>query len=403
MRLLLVHNHYQLPGGEDVVAKREAEMLRWAGHEIIEYTRSNSEINKFSIPKRAGLFFRYTWSLDSFRDLNRLLEKAKPDIAHFHNNFALISPSGYYACQSFDVPVVQTLHNPRLLCPAAVFYRDGRLCLDCLGKRFAWPGVAHACYRNSRMQTLSVATSNAIHRAIGTWNGAVTAYIASTEFYRQKFIKGGIPAHKIKVKPHFVDRDPIAVERPVGGAGGYALFVGRLQKEKGIDVILRAWEKLAHIPLKIRGEGPMMTQVRTAISEGRLQQGEIIGRLNEEDLARLIKGAMILVWPSGGYYETFGLVAIEAFACGIAVLATGQGVPAELVDDGETGLLFSPGDAEDLAAKVRWASEHPDEMRRMGARARRVYEEKYTPEVNYRQLMAIYEEAIEERRSGRQR
>ena len=395
MRVLLVHNQYQQSGGEDTIMEMEGQLLRQADHKVIEYLRSNVEIDSLSLWQKIGLPKRMIWASDTVRELHDLIERHKPDIAHFHNTFLMISPAAYYVCRELGVPVVQSLHNPRLMCPAASLYRRGRVCEDCLGKAIPWPGIVHACYRNSRSQTAAVAAMLASHRMFGTWQRLVDTYIVFTEFYRRKFIEAGLPPERIKVKPHFVDDDPGPINEMLGG---YALFIGRLDPAKGVRTLMQAWKLVNSFPLKIRGDGHLLEEVRAVISQEEMDSVELVERLPRNELFDLIKGAKFLVWPSEGYYETFGLVAIEAFACRVPVLASRVGVMAEIVEDGVTGLHFTPGDAEDLAAKVRWAVEHPDEMRVMGSNARRVYEKKYTPEINYRQLMAIYQEAMAENR-----
>jgi len=233
----------------------------------------------------------------------------------------------------------------------------------------------------------------ASHRLVGTWDRFVDRYIVFTNFYREKFIEGGLPEDKIRVKPHFVASDP-GVSRIFRRS--YALFIGRLDPEKGLRTLLNAWRKIDIIPLLIRGEGQCLGEVQDFIEENKKNKIKLVDRLSRSKLFDLIKGANFLVWPSEGYYETFGLVAIDAFACGVPVIASRIGVLAENIEDGVTGLHFKAGNAEDLASKVNWAAEHPEEMRKMGLNARRVYERKYSSEANYRRLMEIYQEAIAE-------
>lgn len=389
MKTLFVHNHYQLSGGEDEVFLRESELLRSKGHEVLEYVRNNGEIREYGVWDRATLSLRTVWAWDTARELREILRKEKPRIAHFHNTFPLISPAAYYACQEGRIPVVQTLHNPRLLCPAATLFRDNRVCELCLGKSFPWPGVAYSCYRGSRIQTTVVAAMLATHHWLGTWRNRVSLFVCSTDFYRKKFIAGGLPADKIVLKPHFIAPDP-GIH---GGKGDYALFVGRLAIEKGVGTLVDAWKYLKNYPIKVRGDGPLLPRVRDLRSCDGLEI-EIVPQLSRTELMNLFKGARFLIWPSLGYYETFGLVAIEAFACGVPVIASRLGAMAEIVEDGRTGLHFTAGDPEDLAAKVEWAWTHPQEMEAMGRNARAEYEAKYTPERNYEMLIGIYRRAI---------
>jgi glycosyltransferase involved in cell wall biosynthesis len=389
MKILSVHNSYQQHGGEDEVVCSQRNLLRAAGHRVVEYVRSNDEIRGYSIWSKATLGVRTVWAWDSARALRELLKREKPDVAHFHNTFPLISPAAYATCQEAGIPVVQSLDNPRLICPAATLYRDGHLCEDCLGKRFAWPGVLHACYRGSRVQTGVVASMLTVHRYLNTWNKQVSIYVVAADFYRRKFAEAGLPARKIAVKPHFVSPDP-GQTRDVQG---YVLFIGRLAAEKGVGTLLKAWERLKSVPLKIRGEGPLQDVVRERARDTSYRV-EVVPRLPKKDLLGLVKGARFLVWPSEGYYETFGMVAVEAFACGVPVVASRVGVMAEIVEDGRTGLHFTAGDEADLAAKVEWAWTHAEEMQEMGRAARREFEEKYTGAANYRRLMVIYGQAM---------
>jgi len=397
LRVLLVHNKYQLSGGEDEVYEREKELLTTQGHEVIEYVRHNCEILDYGVRQRLSLGFRTAWAWDSYYDLTRIIRATKPAVAHFHNWFPLISPSAYHACASRKVPVVQTLHNPRLLCPAATCYRAGVECKDCFRRIVPWPAIVHACYRGSRAQSAAVAFALSVHNLLRTWRVCVDRYIASTEFYRERFIEGNLPANKIMIKPHFVREDP----GPATGMRNHGLFVGRLSREKGVACLLEAWRALPQIPLKIRGEGPLAGAVFEFAKTRSFVQ--ILPRLRRCELYDSMKSAAFLVWPSEGLYETFGLVAIEAFACGLPVIASRAGAMEEVVCDGKTGLLFRPGDAEDLASKVNWAWAHPEELKRMGRAARLEYETKYSSEKNYPMLMTIYESVMNHRKSYAER
>jgi len=389
LRVLIIHNTYQQPGGEDEVAEREAALLERAGHEVIRYTRSNNELAALKPWQKARAAVDVIWARDAVADLRQILRDRRPDVAHVHNTFSRISPAAYYACAEAGVSVVQSLHNPRLICPSANFYRAGRTCEACLGRSVPWPGVLHGCYHNSRLQTAVVAGMLTTHRLLGTWSRRVQAYIVFTEFYRQKFIAAGLPAQKVFVKPHFVAPDPGARS---SGPGSYALFVGRLDPEKGLKTLLAAWQELRDIPLKIRGDGQLRETVERSLgTEG---SWELVPRLSTQELSELVKGARFLVWPSLGHFETFGLVALEAFACGVPVIASRTGVASEIVRAGQHGLHFAPGDPADLAAKVRYAWENQDYMVQLGRQARREFELRYTPEENYEMLMAIYRRVL---------
>ncbi|HYW66868.1 MAG TPA: glycosyltransferase [Candidatus Dormibacteraeota bacterium] len=390
MKILLVHNTYQHQGGEDVILREESRLLESHGHVVIHYERDNDELRGRSGLGALAAAGQTVWSFSSYGAVNEILKKEKPDLAHFHNTFPLISPSAYYACAKEGVPVVQTLHNYRLLCPAASMVRDGKVCESCLGRAIPWPGVVHACYRGSRPATLATAAMLAVHRALRTYREKVNVYIALSEFARGKFIEGGLPADRIVVKSNFVaDRTTRQASR-----GDYALFVGRLSEEKGPQLLPTAWQAMkSQIPLRIVGDGPLWKPLREDIErDGLALRIELMGRRSPDEVASLIGGARVLIAPSI-CYETFGLTVVEAYSCGRPVIVSRIGALAEIVQDGVTGLHFEPGNAADLAAKVEWAWNHPDAMAEMGRAARREYEAKYTPEINYQILMRIYEQA----------
>ncbi|ARV58405.1 glycosyl transferase family 1 [Nostocales cyanobacterium HT-58-2] len=384
MRILTVHNHYQIRGGEDECHEAEVSLLRERSHCVDAYEEKNDRVSELGSLRVAA---KTIWSQEVYQTLRRLFTQRRYDVVHVQNFFPLISPSVYYAARAEGVPVVQTLHNYRLLCPNALFFRNGSICEDCLGKFIPSPGVLHGCYRNSQVATGGVATMLTVHRAMSTWTKMVDLYIALTEFARQKFIEGGLPAEKIVVKPNFVSFDPGLGE----GRGGYALFVGRLSVEKGLDTLLSAWEHLGiKIPLRIVGDGPLADQVVEATK--RLPQVKWLGRRPMAEVYALMGEAMFLVFPSK-WYETFGRVAVEAFAKGTPVIAANIGAIAELVESGRTGFHFRPGDTEDLIAKVEWALSNPAKLAQMRQEARAEFEAKYTAQKNYEKLIEIYTKA----------
>ena len=390
MRILILHNSYKYKGGEDVVATGEAALLRERGQEVSLQTVSNDSIQ--GLLSKAVTAWQAPYSRWGRRETLRFVNEFAPDVVHVHNFFPQLSPSVYDACCDAGVPVVQTLHNYRTICPGSLLMRDGKPCDDCI-QGTPYQAVLHGCYRGSTLGSLVVARMVDYHRRQGTWANKVDRFVALTEFSKGKFVEAGFPSEKIVVKPNFVVT--AETERFVDADRRGALFVGRLSEEKGVETLLRAWESV-DFPLRIIGDGPLMDRVRGQASGTIAMLGRKEPKQINEEMAR----AAFLVVPSE-YVGTFGLQIIEAFAQGLPVITSGLGARRELVKDNVTGLHFTTGDAVDLAKKVLWASEHPEEIRRMGQNAQRVYEEKYTPETNYRQLMAIYEEAIEENRRNR--
>ena len=385
VKILLVHNYYQQTGGEDLVVADEARLLESRGHEVVRYTAHNDQVSSLS---KLTLAQRTIWNQKTCRELRSVIAQHRPQIVHVHNTLPLLSPSVYYAAGAERLPVVQTLHNYRLMCPAAVCFRSGHICTDCVGKPVAWPAIRHACYRGSRSASAAIAAMLSVHRLIGTWQHKMSVYIALTAWARDMFIEAGVPPDKLVVKPNFVDPDPGAGS----GSGDYAVFVGRLSAEKGIQTLLRAWRVVGpQVRLLIIGEGPLASSVAAATHD--LPSVTWLERRNPPEIASILRDAKFLVFPSE-CYETFGRVIVEAFATATPVIAAGHGAAAELVADGVTGFHFRPGDPSDLAAKVLHLNSHPPVRVQMRAAARKEFEDRYTADVNYRLLLAIYRQAI---------
>jgi glycosyltransferase involved in cell wall biosynthesis len=384
---LVVHNRYKQPGGEDAVVRAESALLAKMGHSVDLWLKSNDSI---SGPVRAcTTALQSVYSIQHAREMQRRIREFRPDVVHIHNFFPILSPSIHIACRRAAVPVVQTLHNFRLLCPAAILRSPrGHRCDRCAQRWIPWPAFARGCYRGSHLASLAVANLLAIHRMLDTWNRSVSQFIALSRFAREKFVAGGIAAEKIAVKPNFVDRDP-----GLGtGRGGFALFVGRLTSEKGLGTLLDAWARLSPGPrLKIIGEGPLAPR---GLHKGNtMAEIEWLGPLGREQVREAMSRATVLILPST-WFEAFPLVIAEAFAAGLPIIASRLGTMAEIITDGKNGMLFDAGDAGALARVVRWAFSHPYELEAMRYSARSAYERKYTAEVNYSQLMAIYKAAM---------
>lgn len=379
MKILIAHNAYQHRGGEDAVVDAEVALLRGYGHEVEVYQLHNDALNQMS---RAAAATTAIWSRQSASDIDALCDRFRPDVIHVHNTFPLISPSLYWAAAKRKVPVVQTLHNFRLLCPQAIFLREGKICEDCIGK-VPWRSVTRKCYRESAMQSAVLTGMLTAHRAIGTYRERVTRYIALNKFARDKYVAGGLPAERFRIKPNFV---PSSTQPTWENRNG-GLYVGRLSSEKGLDVLAAAVRLNGDAGVQVIGSGPLEPLAKDAFGE------RYLGYRPLEDIMRRMESARFLVLPSI-CYENSPRTIVEAFSCGLPVIASRLGALVDIVKDGKTGLLFEPGNATDLAAKMAWAASHPEEMARMGKAAREEYEAEFTPERNYEMLMDIYEDAI---------
>ena len=390
MKIALVHNYYQVAGGEGVVVSNEKKLLESKDNQVVEFTKSNHEIYNLGVNGKIRLAAKTIYNWEVKREFEAFVKREEPDIVHFHNTFPLISPSVYGVCNKHNIPAIQTLHNYRLLCPSSVLYREGRICEDCLGKKIPLNSVINSCYRGSATQTGVVAAMLGVHNLLGTWRNQIDVFIALTKFAKQKMVQGGFPERKIIVKPNFTDE-------PAGWSsesGSYALFVGRLSQEKGIVNLINSWKYLgANIPLRIVGDGPLSGFVKE--SSKKLKGVEWFGRKSRKDILRLMKNACFLVFPSEWYEGGFPLVVIESFSSGLPVISSKVGGMTSLIKHGQTGLHFSAGSMTDLIRQVKWAIENPKTMKHMRSKVRIEYEMYYSSETSYKSLMGIYKTAIE--------
>lgn len=389
-RVLQVHNYYQIGGGEDSVFEAEGHLLKRKGHKVLCYTADNDGVEGLSLPVLAQ---RTIWNKQAGAEIAAIVRREDVDVVHFHNTLPLISPAGYWGARRAGAAVVQTLHNYRLICPGALLYRDGRPCETCIGKSFATAAIRHRCYRGSRVASAAVATMNATHRALGTWRNAIDRYIAITEFAREKFIRGKLPADKLVVKPNFLNEDP-----GIGtGSGGFALFVGRLDVAKGIHTLLKAWSSdNAHgLPkLVIVGDGPLAPEVETACTNGRI---EWLGWKDRTDVLGLMRKAGVLLFPSEWYEGGTPMTLIEAFASGLPIVASDLGTMRTMIETGVNGLLVPTGDASAFAETSASILSDAERYAAMRQAARKTFGDFYAADRNYEILMQIYSEAIHER------
>jgi glycosyltransferase involved in cell wall biosynthesis len=380
MKILIGHTHYQQAGGEDAVVRNEIALLRSNGHEVRLVEMSNEAFNALSWPAKFKNILNWHWSDKNFKLLQEECRRFQPDIAHFHNTFFMMTPSVYSACRSMGVPVVQTLHNFRLLCSNALFFRQGKVCEECQTSLLD-RGIRYGCYRGSRFLTWAVVRMLKKHWRQKTWQDNIDAFIVLSDFARQKFITKGLSPDKCWLKPNFVLTDPgQRVEHQP-----YFVFAGRLSAEKGVKTLIDAFKKLPDVKLVVMGEGPLkdpsVPNIRWA------------GFLQGEEYIKTVKGACAVIVPSV-CYENFPMAIAEAFACGVPVIASRLGSMQEIVKDGQTGVLFNAGDARDLAEKIQSLAIDPARIQQLGKAARDAYIKQYSAKANYEQLMSIYKHVM---------
>jgi glycosyltransferase involved in cell wall biosynthesis len=381
-RVLQVHTRYRQAGGEDEVVAAERRLLEEAGLLVgqVIFDNPGPGGNRISAPLTQGV--AAVWSRSAARRVRDAIKANGSQVVHVHNTFVAASPSIYGAAEACGVPVVQTLHNYRLVCPAGTVYRSGRPCIDCLGRVIPWPAVMHACYRGSRAQSAVVASALAVGRAKRTYSRRIAAYLALTKFQRDLLVRGGLPAARVQVVPNFLEPDPGIVGGPRGGF----LFVGRLSEDKGVPTLVRASALVPGL-IRVAGQGQLSWLVEAAAGSGDLQA---LGRLDKNAVFDQLRGSVAMVLPSV-WYEGMPVSALEAFATGTPVIASRIGSLAEIIEDGVTGLLANPGDAGDLADRLRWANDHPDEMQQMGSNARLAYEARYRGSAHLAALLNTYQ------------
>ena len=388
MRILVCHNYYQRPGGEDQVFADEVELLRSAGHAVETFTVHNDDV---AGQGKVSLAAKTLWNRGIARQIAAKVRTHRAEVVHFHNTFPLISPAAYYAARSAGAATVQTLHNYRLLCPGSLFLRDGKVCTTCLGKTIPTPGLIHKCYRGDRAASAVTVGMLATHKIARTYHRAVDLYVALTQFARQKFVEGGFPAHKIVTKPNFILSDHGAGT----GAGGYALYVGRLDEGKGIEVLLPAWKKVTgNHELRILGDGLLAPLVReAAASDTRINW---LGRQPMEAVFKAMGDAAFMILSSV-WFEAMPRTIVEAYSRGTPIVASRIGALAELIEPGKTGYHFTPGDPTDLARQLQIALDRPAETQQMRAQCRSVFESHYTARENVNLLERVYRTALQTR------
>ncbi|HVB83080.1 MAG TPA: glycosyltransferase [Candidatus Binataceae bacterium] len=390
LSVLMAHNYYRqrYPSGENEVFEAESRLLTANGHRVNRYVRKSDSIAAFSAKRRALLPVQVMWSREAYTEIRNIVAETRPDIAHFHNTFPLISVSALRACRELGVPVVQTLHNYRPLCMNGQLFRDGKACSSCVRNPVSWAGMLHRCYRGSLAYSGAMALMQFAQNMVGSYARDVDLFLAPSQWVRQMYIAAGYAAEKISVKPHFVE-DPVA---PYAGERQYALFVGRLSPEKGVPTLVAAWRQLPHIPLIVIGDGPQAEELK-GLSE-QLSNVTCLGSVDRAVVLRYIQRASCLIVPSEAP-ETFGVVAIEGLACGTPVIATKVGALPEIVVHDFNGYLFNRGDAKDLAARVEYLWTHRGYARKLGSNARQDYERRFTAKNNYEQLIREYSKVVE--------
>jgi glycosyltransferase involved in cell wall biosynthesis len=397
LRVVVVHNYYgsSAPSGENNAVNAEIALLRRWGHDVHTFTRESDEIRDHGLRGLMHGGLTFPWNPLEVTRLKTLLHAVKPDVVHVHNTFPLISPGIFWVIRDHAASVL-TMHNYRLFCSSGLLLRDGAICTRCLDESSVMPALRYGCYRHSRIATLPVAHSIALHRSIGTWRSRVDAFIAVTEFQRDKLVTAGLPAGRVHVKSNFFAGNPRVLLW--GERRKAALFVGRLTAEKGVEYLIRGWLEMgASAPaLRIVGDGPLRASLEALATSRGPANIEFLGAVAPAVAVREVAEAALLFIPSIGL-EGFPIVLQEAFAAGTPCAVSDIGSLPILVKDGTNGLVFEARSPTAIAALVRrvWADDAL--LARISAGARASFEANYTEEINHRRLMEIYASALARR------
>lgn len=347
--ILIVHNYYQIPGGEDTVVANEKKMLEEHGYNVVFYSKNNADLKTMSKFKKLFLPINTIFNFSTNWEIRKIIKKEKIDVVHVHNVLNLISPSVYYAARKCRVPVVQTIHNFRLLCPGATFFRDGHICEECVRKGLHC-AVKHKCYRNSKIQTLACVMSTRFHRFTGIYKKI--NYICLTEFNKEKLLSlKQIKKEQIFVKPNFVisTQDVMTFQE----RNDQYIYAGRLDKLKGIPILLEAWKIMgSEAPkLMICGVGEMEDLCREYIEKYHIN-AEMKGFVPNEEVKKLIGQSRGLILPTQ-WYEGFPMSMVESFSVGTPVFCSDLGNAGSIVKEGVNGYKFAPDDPADIVNAIK--------------------------------------------------
>ena len=388
MRILQVHNQYRIRGGECRVVDTERTLLQRAGHTVELFGRRSADLEGSSALRRLEGLARTPWNRATARALAGVVRRDRPDVAHVHNVFPLISPSVYAVLAALGVPVVQTVHNFRLFCPNGLFFRSGQVCEECQ-TRGLFSAVRRRCLHGSFLVSAAYAGGVWMAWRRGLLRNAVTRFIALNHFSADRLVAGGLPSSRMTILGNFVVR---VADAPVQ-KGDYVLYLGRLSPEKGLMTLLEAAGRLPDMQLRIAGTGPMEDEIRRWVVSHPEAKVRLEGLVGGEVKERLIQEALCTVVPSE-WYENFPLSVAESLSLGTAVVATRTGGLPELVEDGVTGFTCEPGDPDSLAGGLAMLVREHGRAGAMGEAALAWARAHISPEAHISGLLDVYRQAV---------
>lgn len=402
MKILFANNYAYIRGGSERVMFDEMALLKSLDITSLLYSRLHPdndqwETQEFFPPhleyEGAGLGNKLRtakeliYSRTTARGLRALIEKHKPDLLHVHNSYGRLTTSIFDATRQMDIPSVMTLHDHKLVCPSYLLMREGQVCELCVTGS-SYQCLFKRCHKGS-LTASAVYVAEAYFTKLFKKYDSVRSFICPSRFLLNKHLQGGVAPEKLIFIPNFIDAKNFT---PQYEGGTYALFAGRLSREKGIMTLLHAMKGL-NIPLKIVGNGPLRGELERYVTEQGLQQVIFEGYQSGEALRNLFQNASFLVFPSE-VYENAPMTILEAYGYGKPLIGADIGGIPEMIVDGETGFLFPPGDAEALRQKIDHLWSQPTLSRDMGKRARQRVEEVYNADIHLEKLLEVYHKAM---------
>ena len=389
MKILVCHNFYRRSSGEDRSVAMDIKLLKNRGHTVIEYTAESEVLESATTFNKFATGLRLIYSPKQSQEIEELVTKENPDVVHVHNVFPLLTPSIYIGLEKTNRPVVQAIRNYRFLCPNGLFYTHGEVCRRCV-EGSLMNAIRYRCLQDSLVQSALYAVSIHVHRSLGTIPNKLGILAALSPFVASQLETYFDGLKDIRVLPNYVD---VSQFRLGELDGGYVAYMGRLSPEKGVLKVVKAMRKLPEINLKIIGTGPSEDAIRAFIQKHNLRNVELLGYIGGLKRFEILRRARCLIVPSQ-WHEPFGRVVLEAYACGVPIIASRMGGLQSLVFENETGLLFEPNDIEKITKHIRYMVNNSKVAAEMGRKGRHLVENEYSPDAHYQQLMEIYRDAL---------
>ena len=395
MKILVLHNFHRKgsSSGDDQVFKDETRLLEGHGNTVIRYTVSNDFFDSLGTVGKIKAALGMLWSFRNYREVKEIIDKEKPDIVHIHTFFPLMSPSVLYAAKRSGCKVVATLHDTRFVCPCCTSLRGTQLCNKC-GDGHYLRMFKYGCFKNSRLQSLIVALIFKYHRLRKTFYKQIDRYICLNDNQIKLLVNIGFDKEKITKKYNFVSDkiSEIKCDEVRNLPSRYVVFYGRIGEEKGIRILMEAWEHL-DIPLVVMGSGPLEDEFKSWAEKK--ENVHYLGYTEHRKCLCIVKNAEFVVFPSI-WYEGCSMVEIETMSLEKPLVTTDLGFSEEAIQEGYNGTKFELGNIEEFICKIKMLWNDTERLIIMGENARKDFEEKYLPEDNYNQLERIYKFVLKE-------